>query len=570
MEVIDFFCGAGGFSEGFRQQGFKIVMGVDNWKPAVDTHNLNHNLEDKVMDILDFEKSIKNINDLPDTEIIIGSPPCVSFSMSNNAGKADKSLGIRLIESYLRVIAVKKHQRNSKLKAWLMENVPNSRNFVKETYTFKDLNLTEWAQENKLDPEVVALKVKNSGEILTASDYGSPQKRQRFVCGEVVETGKFPLPNSTHIKSPVLLGDIIKNMPKPNSKETAEKIMDPNYPNLIIKASELSDHFYDTGVYEIEWRDSKFNKVNHPFMGKMSFPENFDKPSRTIMATRSASTREALLYMSETNRKGDGEYRLPTIREASSLMGFPYTYQFLGSEGTKWRLIGNAVCPHMSFALAKQILINLGLQPIKHSSISFDEQMKDYLKTNNLNDGFKEKTFSKPPKKKNGARFRKHTIKAGNITVNLANYHPNKNKTGKDWYGLVFIGSGKTYQIEEISLEKIFLAEKIIKENGCSGFFRKFIIFLRERQQSAEELQSSLESNNPTDKKNPSVYMEELAEIILEEKNANIIVPSQGLIQKDIIPMAQVMSIYGVGKLIERTTQKNCENYTDKVFASTT
>jgi DNA (cytosine-5)-methyltransferase 1 len=29
LKVIDFFCGAGGFSEGFRQMGYKIVYGFD-------------------------------------------------------------------------------------------------------------------------------------------------------------------------------------------------------------------------------------------------------------------------------------------------------------------------------------------------------------------------------------------------------------------------------------------------------------------------------------------------------------------------------------------------------------
>ena len=42
--VLDLFCGAGGFSEGFRQQGFDIVLGVDNWQPAIDTFNHNFNL----------------------------------------------------------------------------------------------------------------------------------------------------------------------------------------------------------------------------------------------------------------------------------------------------------------------------------------------------------------------------------------------------------------------------------------------------------------------------------------------------------------------------------------------
>ena len=182
-KVIDFFCGAGGFSEGFRQQGFKIIKGIDNWRPAIQTHNLNHGLNDEVSDVLDFEKQIQKINELVDTEIIIGSPPCVNFSMSNNAGKADKSLGVRLIETYLRVVAVKKHQPGSILKVWLMENVPNSRNYVKEIYTFADLDLGDWAESIGKDPHDEALKAKNNGWILTAADYGSPQSRQRFEQG---------------------------------------------------------------------------------------------------------------------------------------------------------------------------------------------------------------------------------------------------------------------------------------------------------------------------------------------------------------------------------------------------
>src|SRR5258706_14478072 len=150
--VIDFFCGAGGFSEGFRQQGFKIVMGIDNWKPAIQTHNLNHKLSDVTRNVLDFEGDVELIDSLPNTELIIGSPPCVNFSMSNQAGKADKSLGVRIIEVYLRVVAVKKHQSGSVLRAWLMENVPNSRNYVKETYTFIDLNLVDLPKENGWNP----------------------------------------------------------------------------------------------------------------------------------------------------------------------------------------------------------------------------------------------------------------------------------------------------------------------------------------------------------------------------------------------------------------------------------
>src|ERR1700722_937489 len=127
-KTIDFFCGSGGFSEGFRQQGFEIVMGIDNWSLAIETHDLNHNLHDETKDVLEIGSSIDEINRLPDAEVIVGSPPCVLFSHSNKGGNSDKTLGIKLIEAFLRIIAIKKHKPSSKLVAWFMENVPNSKN----------------------------------------------------------------------------------------------------------------------------------------------------------------------------------------------------------------------------------------------------------------------------------------------------------------------------------------------------------------------------------------------------------------------------------------------------------
>ena len=123
LTIIDFFCGAGGFSEGFRQQGFNIILGIDNWQPAINTYNHNYKQNFKTKNILDFYDNIEDINLLPDSDVLLGSPPCVSFSSSNKSGKADKSLGLKLTESFLRVVAVKKFQNNSVLKAWFMENV---------------------------------------------------------------------------------------------------------------------------------------------------------------------------------------------------------------------------------------------------------------------------------------------------------------------------------------------------------------------------------------------------------------------------------------------------------------
>ena len=140
LKVADFFCGAGGFSEGFRQKGFDVSFALDNWKPAVETHDLNHPKCNAVlMDIIELDTPEKIDQIVPDVDIIIGSPPCIAFSGSNKAGKADKSLGIKLIETYLRIIAWKKNKGG--LKYWILENVPNSGKYIKEEYSWKELGL---------------------------------------------------------------------------------------------------------------------------------------------------------------------------------------------------------------------------------------------------------------------------------------------------------------------------------------------------------------------------------------------------------------------------------------------
>lgn len=41
MNVIDLFCGAGGFSKGFEQAGFDVRYGIDLWRDAIVTYRHN-------------------------------------------------------------------------------------------------------------------------------------------------------------------------------------------------------------------------------------------------------------------------------------------------------------------------------------------------------------------------------------------------------------------------------------------------------------------------------------------------------------------------------------------------
>ena len=42
IDVVDLFCGVGGFSEGARLAGHRVVLAVDGNKNALDAHKLNH------------------------------------------------------------------------------------------------------------------------------------------------------------------------------------------------------------------------------------------------------------------------------------------------------------------------------------------------------------------------------------------------------------------------------------------------------------------------------------------------------------------------------------------------
>lgn len=352
LTVADFFCGAGGFSEGFRQAGFEIVIAFDYWGFARETHKLNHpNCKHPGLDCYkDNDGDILNIKVtdvdtiVPDVDVIIGSPPCVSFSSSNCAGKADKTHGIQLIKKYLQIIAIKKYKPDSILKYWLLENVSNSMKEFQEKYTFRELELTNEILESfgiqKKETDL-ALKIDISDDnIYNAADYGIPQRRKRLVVGD------YPRPNPTHKKSEwVKLKTVIDAF-------KSEVITDPNYA-FSINREKLTDHFYDATIYEYNWLPARDRKQQARYYGKMAFPEDTSSPSRTVMAMRTTSSREALIF----GENNPGTYRSPTIREIASLMSFPITYLFQGnSEGIKYKLVGNAVCPKLAYAFAKEIL----------------------------------------------------------------------------------------------------------------------------------------------------------------------------------------------------------------------
>lgn len=425
MRVADFFCGAGGFSEGFRQAGFEIYFAVDKWRPAIATYRGNKpGVNAKVDDVVRIsELTDDEFNELvPDTEVIIGSPPCQAFSSSNKSGNGDKELGIKLLKAYLKIIARKKFKHNSILQYWALENVPNIKKYIKEEYTAEDFGM---------EGNFVLHPFSESSGIYNAKYFGAPTNRKRFLCGD------FPIPIETKTDYTVTtLRMVLDSLGEPLANDRRQ-IADCNYPGLVLPIEEVSDHQYKHILQTFEWKTAKRLKEDKGYMGKMSFPENLDRPSRTVMATMSASSRESMILGC-----GDNQYRLPTVREVASMMSFPLDYKFYGSSiGIKYTLVGNAVPPKLSYALAIAMK-HAQNEPIpnQYPIIHHNEEIPFI----NLN--YIEIPLKREKQKKKTAKFKYHIpyLIMNSYRVELTNYHSDFENGNIRWDVELHYSQGKS------------------------------------------------------------------------------------------------------------------------------
>lgn len=434
LTVADFFCGAGGFSEGFRQKGFVLAFALDYWQPAINTlGQYNAKCKLRTMDIRDLNSYEKIEAIVPDVDVIIGSPPCVSFSHSNKTGKADKTLGLELITSFLRIVSCK--MKKGSLKYWIMENVPNAMKYIHEEYGWKDLGLSGTGPSLRVPKKLM----------LNAADFGAPQERLRIFAGD------YPDPEETHDSTSWLtIRDVFRALGEPLSKDRQGWIEDPVYPIRIMKSA-LTDHFYDTRIEEWKWSQARRLKEDHGFMGKMPFPDDIDRPSRTVLATRSASTREAMIFGVERDEEGQHKtFRLPTIREIGCFMSFPVTYQFEGnSEEHKYRLVGNAVACKQAAALAKAILEEEGADSPEIGPLPKVTPSADLT-------GFS-REMKPAPRRRKDARFARHIpyMKEKGYRVELTNRHSDFHAGKVVWSAVLHKGTGRKAKFWEYGLDRV-------------------------------------------------------------------------------------------------------------------
>lgn len=189
--ALSLFCGAGGLDIGAEKAKgskckIKTKVATDIWDDACKTLNgyLGKKTNVVVQDITTIENPIRfwqensGLHKKPD--LIYGGPPCQAFSQAGKQKGLSDSRG-ELIFDYLRFID------KIKPKYFVMENVSNIQSFSKGKLCQNILN-----KMNDMGYNV-------SYGVLSAADYGAPQKRKRAIfIGTKKNLGKIELPAPTH------------------------------------------------------------------------------------------------------------------------------------------------------------------------------------------------------------------------------------------------------------------------------------------------------------------------------------------------------------------------------------
>lgn len=177
LNVVELFSGPGGLGLGFHLQGFNTVAAYEYEDDCIDTYSANFP-EAKVIkkdlsnftdeDMAELKKTVLEKTGREDVDIVVGGPPCRSFSSAN----PKKKKGDPRDNLYRPLIKVAS-ELNAKY--FVMENVADinnkASNDVHEKKVFHVI-LEELFEEG--------FKYINCN-LLNSADYGTPQTRERLI-----------------------------------------------------------------------------------------------------------------------------------------------------------------------------------------------------------------------------------------------------------------------------------------------------------------------------------------------------------------------------------------------------
>lgn len=365
LKMVDLFCGSGGLSLGFTQEGFTTVLANDIQEVCVDTYAHNHpetprnriilgDIKEKVVDHLD-----ELLEDVA-VDIVVGGPPCQGFSMANRQRLIDDPRN-KLYKYFVQTV------EKVKPPFFVMEN-------VKGMLSVKDQVIEDF---EKIGYNVVA-------HILNAKNFGVPQNRERLIyignrVGEdneqvfrEIEELSRKIPD--HVLSDALFGlralkaSTRKNSTDLDTEESGRKI-DHDYiqkQNEYISYINQGRHYPAVLNHKARYNNDRdieiFRRLNPgdkstdpkiadimPYSRRNGiFKDKYfklepDKVCKTITAHMKF---DCNMYIHPYQARG------LTPREAARVQSYPDDYFFRGAYTKTYMQIGNSVPPLLGRAIA--------------------------------------------------------------------------------------------------------------------------------------------------------------------------------------------------------------------------
>lgn len=335
--AVDFFCGAGGVTCGFRQADIKVLGGIDIdevFKETYEKNNPGSKFIHSDISKLSFEDLQEKLEISKDYDhlIFIGCSPCQYYTNL----KTDKT---KSKESRLLLKDFQKFVEFFKPGYIFIENVPGfDQSKESPIAKFKQF-LTE--SEYVFDDKVI-----------NAKHFGVPQNRRRYVLV------------ATRVQNKILIPE--------GDKENIKKVKDAigNYEEFIpVEAGHVdnSDFMHTVaGLTDINLK--RIKKVKKDGGSRLDFANDeklqldcyIDHTGHTDVYGRMSWNKPSPAITTKFRYTSSGRYGHPeqdraiSIREGATLQSFPKNYAFhTNSVGAIGKMIGNAVPPLLAEKMAK-------------------------------------------------------------------------------------------------------------------------------------------------------------------------------------------------------------------------
>lgn len=316
INVVDLFCGAGGFSAGLdrlHDQGINVIAAFDAWDTAIESYHANR-LDDHghVEDLATFspgQAEHKHIVD--EVDVIVGGPPCQGFSLMGERDPDDERNN--LVHRYYDWVLYFKPE------IFIIENVPGLQSMDDGDVL---ANIVEEGERLGYDVDY---------RVIRADNHGVHQSRKRlFIVGDKTGGWEWPEPKTT--KETLGCGTIL------DAIEEVAPVWPGDEPNRYAPNHNPANPQRAT----IERYQDEKEQGDDMYGGATQVRLDPWTPARTIIGSNA--------------HWHPWKPRELTIREQAALQSFRDHYHFEGTKTEQQKQVGNAVPPNVAEAFGESII----------------------------------------------------------------------------------------------------------------------------------------------------------------------------------------------------------------------